>query len=106
MNEVLDARLDVDAVAPAQRHQDIQRVGRQLQGHVDGEQLHPGDQHHHADGGGGEEQIELGVVAFLDGGQVVGDGQDQEEAQGQGELEDLAEEVHPVGVEKQVTLLE
>ncbi len=39
-------------------------------------------------------------------GQIVGDHQDQEEAQGQGELEDLAEEVNPVGVEKQVPLLE
>ncbi len=104
--EILDARLDVDAVTPAQGHQDIQRVGRQLQGHVDGEELNRAHQHHHADGGGGEEEIELGVVAFLDLGQVVGDGQDQEESQGQGELEDLAEQVHPVGLEKQVAMLE
>ena len=36
----------------------------------------------------------------------MGDGQDQEEAQSQGELEDLAEQVHPVGLEKQIPLLE
>ena len=39
-------------------------------------------------------------------GQVMGDGEDQEETQGQGELEDLAEEVHPVGLEEQLPLLE
>ena len=104
--QILDARLHVDAVTPAQGHQDVQGVGRQLQGHIDGEEFHRAHQHHHADGGGGEEEIELRLVAFLDLGQVMGDGQDQEESQGQGELEDLAEEVHPVGLEEQIPLLE
>jgi hypothetical protein len=104
--QILDARFHVDAVTPAERHQDIQGVGRQLQGHIDGEEFHRAHQHHHADGGGGEEEIEFRLVAFLNVGQVVGDGQDQEESQGQGELEDLAEQVHPVGLEKQIPLLE
>ncbi len=104
--QILDARFHVDAVTPPQGHQDIQGVGRQLQGHIDGEEFHRAHQHHHADGGGGEEEIEFRLVAFLNLGQVVGDGQDQEESQSQGELEDLAEQVHPVGLEKQIPLLE
>src|SRR5208283_4971602 len=63
------------------------------------------DQQHHADNGGGEKQVKFGPLALLDAGQVMGDGQDQEEAQGQGELEDLAEKVNPVGVKEQEPLL-
>ena len=104
--QIFDTRFHVDAVTPPQRDQDIQGVGRQLQGHINGEEFHRAHQHHHADGGGGEEEIEFRLVAFLNLGQVVGDHQDQEESQRQGELEDLAEQVHPVGLEKQISLLE
>ena len=64
--QILDARFHVDAVTPPQRHQDIQGVGRQLQGHIDGEKFHRAHQHHHTDGGGGEEEVEFRLVAFLD----------------------------------------
>ena len=103
--QVLDARLHVDAVPPAQGHQDVEGIGGELQGHVNGEEFHRRDQQHHADNGGGEKQVKFGLLALLDVGQVMGDRQDQEEAQGQGELEDLAEQVNPVGFIEKITML-
>ena len=102
--EKFQRRLHRHLPRPAQGHQHVERITRQLQGDVDAQQVYRARQQHHGERADEEQQVELGVVAGLDAVQPAAQADHQEKPQAEQDLEDLGEEVDAVGLRKQRAL--